>query len=79
MGAKITMCDPHRVIVRGPSKLRGRNIISPDIRAGIALIISALIAKGETIIENIYQIDRGYEKIEERLSILGADIKRVSD
>lgn len=78
MGAKIIMCDPHRVIVEGPAKLYGRNIISPDIRAGIALVIAALVAKGESVIENIYQIDRGYEKIEERLIALGADIKRVS-
>jgi len=77
MGAKIIMCDPHRVIVQGPTKLYGRRLISPDIRAGIALVIASLIAQGESIIENIYQIDRGYEKIEERLSKLGADIKRI--
>jgi len=79
MGAKIIMCDPHRVIVQGPTKLFGRRLISPDIRAGIALVIAALIAQGESIIENIYQIDRGYERIEERLQKLGADIKRVND
>lgn len=78
MGAKITLCDPHRAIVEGPSRLYGRNIISPDIRAGIALVIAALIAKGESVIENIYQVDRGYERIEERLQKLGADIKRVN-
>jgi UDP-N-acetylglucosamine 1-carboxyvinyltransferase len=77
MGAKIIMCDPHRVIVQGPTKLYGRHLVSPDIRAGIALVIAALIAKGESVIENIYQIDRGYERIEERLQKLGADIKRV--
>lgn len=77
MGAKIIMADPHRVIVEGPTKLYGRRLISPDIRAGIALIIAALAARGESIIENIYQIDRGYEKIEERLQKLGADIKRI--
>jgi len=76
MGAKIIMCDPHRVIVQGPSKLYGRRLISPDIRAGIALVIASLIAEGESVIENIYQIDRGYEKIEERLLKIGADIKR---
>lgn len=77
MGAKIFMADPHRVLVNGPTKLSGRKIISPDIRAGIALVIAALIARGQTEIENIYQIDRGYERIEERLSKIGADIKRV--
>lgn len=78
MGAKITLCDPHRAIIDGPTKLYGRNIISPDIRAGIALVIAALIAKGESVIENIYQVDRGYERIEERLQKLGANIKRVN-
>lgn len=79
MGANIIACDPHRIIVNGPSRLYGRRIISPDIRAGIALVIAALIARGETRIENIYQIDRGYERIEERLQKLGADIKRIRD
>ena len=77
MGAKVIMADPHRVIVQGPTKLYARRLISPDIRAGIALVIAALIARGESIIENIYQIDRGYERIEERLQKLGAKIKRV--
>lgn len=77
MGADIIMADPHRVIVRGPSKLHGKKIHSPDIRAGMALIIAALIAKGESIIDNVYQIDRGYEKIDERLRAFGADIKRI--
>lgn len=77
MGAKIIMADPHRVLVNGPSKLYGRKIISPDIRAGIALVIAALAAHGKTEIENIYQIDRGYERIEERLKKLGADISRI--
>ena len=77
MGANIILCDPHRAIVHGPSKLFGRRLISPDIRAGIALVIAALIAKGESVIENVYQIDRGYEKIEERLQKLGASIKRI--
>ncbi len=78
MGANIIMCDPHRIVINGPSPLFGRRIVSPDIRAGIALLIAALVAKGGSIIENIQQIDRGYEKIEERLQKLGADIKRVS-
>lgn len=77
MGANIIMCDPHRVVVNGPTKLRGKNLIGPDLRAGITLIIAALAAEGQTEIDNIYQIDRGYEKIDERLGELGANIKRV--
>ncbi|MBU4332101.1 UDP-N-acetylglucosamine 1-carboxyvinyltransferase [Patescibacteria group bacterium] len=77
MGAEIIMCDPHRVIVQGPTKLYGTKVASPDIRAGIALIIAGLIAEGETEIDNIYQIDRGYEDIEGRLKKLGAGIKRL--
>jgi len=76
MGANIIMADPHRVVVNGPSKLHGRKLVSPDLRAGMALIIAALIAQGKTEIDNIYQIDRGYENLEERLRKLGADIKR---
>lgn len=79
MGANITMCDPHRVIVQGPTKLYGRNLTSPDIRAGFALILAALIAEGKTEIDNIYQIDRGYAKVEQRLQKLGAKITRVID
>lgn len=77
MGADIIFCDPHRAIVYGPGQLQGIEIPSSDIRAGAAFIIAGLIAKGKTIIHNIYQIDRGYEKIEERLQKLGADIKRI--
>lgn len=77
MGADITMCDPHRVTVTGPTKLYGKKLTSPDLRAGITLVIAALIAEGQTEIDNIYQIERGYERIEERLTALGADIKRV--
>lgn len=76
MGANITTCDPHRVVVYGPSKLYAKKLISPDIRAGIALIIAALIAQGTTEIDNIYQIDRGYESLETRLQNIGADIIR---
>jgi len=76
MGADIIFCDPHRAIVYGPSQLRGIEIPSSDLRAGAAMIIAGLIAKGKTTIHNIYQIDRGYEKIEERLQKLGANIKR---
>lgn len=78
MGADITMADPHRVIVRGPAPLFGKRIYSPDIRAGMALLIAALVAKGQSVIDNVYQIDRGYYKIDERLKTLGADIKRVN-
>jgi UDP-N-acetylglucosamine 1-carboxyvinyltransferase len=79
MGASIVMCDPHRVLVSGPTALRGKTIESPDIRAGIALVLAGCIASGETIIQNIYQIDRGYERIDERLRALGVDIERVSE
>jgi UDP-N-acetylglucosamine 1-carboxyvinyltransferase len=77
MGADIIMCDPHRIVVKGPTKLAGRRLTSPDIRAGIAMIIAGLIAKGTTEIDNIYQIDRGYEDIDGRLRGLGANIKRI--
>ncbi|MGE5425780.1 MAG: UDP-N-acetylglucosamine 1-carboxyvinyltransferase [Bacillota bacterium] len=77
MGANITMCDPHRVVVQGSCCLYGKRLISPDIRAGIALVIAGLIAEGRTEIDNIYQIDRGYERLEERLKGLGADIVRA--
>lgn len=77
MGANIIMCDPHRIVVQGPTKLYSAKLESPDIRAGIALVIAALIADGKSEIDNIYQIDRGYEKIEERLKALGAKIKRI--
>lgn len=78
MGANIIMCDPHRVVVNGPTELRGKKLTSPDLRAGITLLLAGMIAEGTTTIENIFQIDRGYEKIEERLQKLGVDIKRVS-
>ena len=77
MGADVTVCDPHRAIISGPSGLRGREMESPDLRAGLAFIIAALVAKGKSIIHNVYNIDRGYERIEERLRQLGADIKRI--
>lgn len=77
MGANIVMCDPHRILVYGPTPLRGREVESPDIRAGLAFVIAALIAKGDSEIRNAYQIDRGYENIDERLRRLGADIKRI--
>ncbi len=79
MGADIEIVDPHRAFVFGPTTLRGVKIESWDIRAGACLIIAGLMAEGKTTIENIFQIDRGYEKIEERLQKIGADIKRISD
>jgi UDP-N-acetylglucosamine 1-carboxyvinyltransferase len=78
MGANTIICDPHRVLISGPTPLYGREITSYDLRSGATLIIAALLAKGESIIHNIEQVDRGYEKIDERLSVLGADIKRIS-
>ncbi|MAF79473.1 UDP-N-acetylglucosamine 1-carboxyvinyltransferase [bacterium] len=77
MGARITMCDPHRALIHGPTRLRAREIESTDIRAGLAFLIGAMIAKGESRVNNIYQIDRGYEHIEERLIKLGAQIQRI--
>jgi len=79
MGANIIMADPHRVVVNGPSRLHGRKLMSPDLRAGMALVMAALIAKGKTEIGNIYQIERGYENLTERLAGLGAEIKRVAE
>lgn len=78
MGAKAEILNPHQALVQGSTKLRGTTIQSFDLRAGAALIIAALVAEGETVIEDIYQVDRGYEKIEERLQKLGAEIKRVN-
>jgi UDP-N-acetylglucosamine 1-carboxyvinyltransferase len=78
MGARITLCDPHRAIVSGPSRLHGAHLESPDIRAGMAMLIGALAAEGESEIGNITQIDRGYERIDLRLRGLGARIERVA-
>jgi len=82
MGAQIILCDPHRAVVVGHDhkiRLRGRRMTSPDIRAGIALLIAALSAEGISKIDNVEQIDRGYERIEERLNQLGANIQRVEN
>jgi UDP-N-acetylglucosamine 1-carboxyvinyltransferase len=80
MGANIIACDPHRVVVRGKSRLRGQTVRSPDIRAGMALLIAALCADGEpSIVQNAEVIDRGYEQVEEKLLALGADMTRESD
>ena len=78
MGARITLCDPHRAIVSGPSRLHGERVESPDIRAGMAMLIAALCAEGTSEIGNVVQIDRGYERIDERLRNLGARIERVA-
>jgi UDP-N-acetylglucosamine 1-carboxyvinyltransferase len=79
MGANIVVCDPHRAVVVGPSKLRGGTVESPDIRAGMALLIAALAARGESRIYNIGQIERGYERIDERLRTLGAVVDRMDE
>jgi UDP-N-acetylglucosamine 1-carboxyvinyltransferase len=78
MGARVIVCDPHRAVVAGPSRLHGERMESPDIRAGMAILIAALCAEGESEIGNIRQIDRGYERIDERLRLLGARIERVA-
>ena len=77
MGARITLCDPHRAVVSGPSTLHGDKLVSPDVRAGMAMVIAAMAAHGESTISNIYQIERGYEHLVEKLQSLGAHIKRV--
>lgn len=79
MGAKLVLCDPHRVVVSGRAHLWGQELSSPDIRAGMALLIASLCADGKSVIHNVQQIDRGYERIDERLAALGARIKRVAD
>lgn len=76
MGARIVLCDPHRAVVIGPSRLHGERLMSPDIRAGMAMVIAALAAEGVSTIRNIGQIDRGYERLEERLQALGARLER---
>ena len=78
MGARITLCDPHRAVVSGPSVLHGSELVSPDVRAGMAMVIAALCARGESVIKNVYQIERGYENLTDRLQALGAHIERVS-
>jgi len=72
MGARIVLCDPHRAVVSGPAKLHGSELTSPDVRAGMAMLIAALCAEGRSVIRNVYQIERGYERLVERLSALGA-------
>ena len=77
MGARIVLCDPHRALVSGPSQLRAGNVESPDIRAGMAMLLAALCATGTSTIQNVGQIERGYERIDERLNALGANITRI--
>jgi len=77
MGARIVLCDPHRAVIAGPSPLRGQVVESPDIRAGMAMLLAALAAQGDSVIHNIGQIERGYERIDERLRALGAQIERL--
>jgi UDP-N-acetylglucosamine 1-carboxyvinyltransferase len=79
MGAQIVLCDPHRCIVQGPAQLIGEKVESPDIRAGLALVLAALAAEGRSVIRNVGQIDRGYERIDEKLRGLGAQIKREEE
>ena len=77
MGARIIVCDPHRVVVSGPARLYGQRLTSPDIRAGMAMLIAALCANGRSVIGNVTEIDRGYERIDDRLRAVGAQIERV--
>ena len=77
MGADIKMWDAHRALVKGPITLKGKELDGPDIRAGLAYILAAIVAEGESTINNAYFIDRGYERIEERLQKIGVKIKRV--
>ncbi len=79
MGARIVLCDPHRVIISGPSRLRASRVESPDIRAGMAMLLAAMCAEGTSTIDNVGQIERGYERIDERLNALGANIQRIDD
>lgn len=79
MGAKIILCDPHRAVVTGPAKLNGSTLVSPDVRAGMAMVIAAMCAQGRSTIHNVYQIERGYERLTERLTTLGARIQRLPD
>ncbi|RKX82874.1 MAG: UDP-N-acetylglucosamine 1-carboxyvinyltransferase [Spirochaetes bacterium] len=79
MGARIVLCDPHRAVVSGPSRLKGSELVSPDVRAGMAMVIASLCAEGRSTIHNVYQIERGYEHLTERLQRLGAKIKRVPE
>jgi UDP-N-acetylglucosamine 1-carboxyvinyltransferase len=78
MGARIILCDPHRAVVSGPSRLTGSELYSPDVRAGMAMVMAALCAEGSSTIDNVYQIERGYENITERLNSIGAKVERIN-
>jgi UDP-N-acetylglucosamine 1-carboxyvinyltransferase len=79
MGAQIVLCDPHRCIVNGPTRLYAEKMESPDIRAGMSLVLAALAAHGKSVIRNIGQIDRGYQRVDEKLRALGAKIERQKE
>jgi UDP-N-acetylglucosamine 1-carboxyvinyltransferase len=79
MGAQIVLCDPHRCIVNGPTRLYAEKMESPDIRAGMSLVLAALAAEGKSTIRNIGQIDRGYQDVDEKLGLLGARIERLRE
>lgn len=79
MGARIILCDPYRCLVQGPTPLYSEKLESPDIRAGMALLLAALAAQGTSKIRNIVQIERGYEKVDEKLKLLGANIRRATE
>ena len=79
MGGQIVLCDPHRCIVQGPTRLVGEQMESPDIRAGMSLLLATLAADGKSVIRNVGQIDRGYERVDEKLRALGARIERVTE
>jgi UDP-N-acetylglucosamine 1-carboxyvinyltransferase len=79
MGARIILCDPHRAVVTGPSRLGGSELVSPDVRAGMAMLIAAMCAQGKSTIQNVYQIERGYENLTQRLQSLGARITRTGE
>jgi UDP-N-acetylglucosamine 1-carboxyvinyltransferase len=79
MGAGIILCDPHRAVISGPGRLHGEELTSPDVRAGMAMVIAAMAAQGRSVIDNVYQIERGYENLTGRLQSLGAHIRRIDD
>jgi UDP-N-acetylglucosamine 1-carboxyvinyltransferase len=79
MGAKIILCDPYRCLIQGPNQLYGENLESPDIRAGMSMLLAALAAKGQSTIRNIGQIERGYQDVDKKLRALGADITRMQE
>jgi UDP-N-acetylglucosamine 1-carboxyvinyltransferase len=79
MGARIVLCDPHRAVISGPTQLTASELTSPDVRAGMAMVIAAMCAEGKSVIKNVYQIERGYENLVKRLSSLGAKIIREED